>query len=195
MANQCRHINDDGTRCNYIAQQADTHLCDEHSGEITNIDVAVYTTVIGHYKQVLREFFTRSNFYLVAVAALLAAFFSRETPDQKVSLLIAVTGLVLSLFWLFVAVGTVFWIGQWRNQAKIVSRALDRRFDAYSEAEDPHEQPLYMRLFRSPEHATAWLPVVFALAWLFLLLFHPNVRQSVILNRIISVPSILGAIL
>lgn len=170
MPNQCRYLSDDGTGCNNaIALQADTHLCDEHSGKITDIDVAVYTTVIGHYKQDLREFFTRSNFYLVAVAALLAAFFGRETRVPKVSIVIAVTGLVLCLFWLSVAVGNLFWIGQWRNQAKIVSRALDRRFDAYSEAEEPHKQPLHKRLLLSPEGATTCLPAVFAVVWLIVL--------------------------
>jgi hypothetical protein len=172
MPNRCRYLSDDGTCCNNdIAPQADIHLCDEHSGKITNIDVAVYTTVIGHYKQDLREFFTRSNFYLVAVAALLAAFFSREDPDQKVSILIAAMGLVLSLFWLCVAVGAVFWIGQWRSQAETVSRALDRRFDAYSRAAEPHKQALHKKLFRSPEGATTCLPGVFAVGWLIVLLF------------------------
>lgn len=95
----------------------------------------------------------------------------RENPDQKVSILIAAMGLVLSLFWLCVAVGTVVWIGQWRSQAENVSLALDRRFDSYSQAEEPHKQPLHKRLFQSPEGVTACLPAVFAVAWLIVLLF------------------------
>ena len=179
MPNRCRYVGADGIRCNNdIAPQADTHLCDEHSGKITDIDVAVYTAVIGHYKQDLREFFTRSNFYLVAVAALLAAFFGRENPDPKVSILIAAMGLVLSLFWFCVAVGTAFWIEQWRNQARMVSRALDRRFDAYSEAEEPHQQPLHKKLLRSVEGATMCLPGVFAVAWLIVLFFTLHVSLS-----------------
>lgn len=165
----CRYRCGSGSPCSNPVTRPDIHLCDEHARRVTELDGAVYTVVTDHFKQDLREFYARSNFYLVAQAALLAAFFGRRSPEPYANVMLVAIGLVTALFWLCVTHSTVFWIRRWREQVLRVSRELDRRFDAYAQAESPHR---HLRAVReSPEDMTKWLPAVFVAAWVAILVF------------------------
>ena len=63
--------------------------------------VAEFNAITDHFKQDLREFFTRSNFYLAAQAALLSVSGVRDIPtnifDYVVTLVLILTGLALKL--------------------------------------------------------------------------------------------------
>ncbi len=97
---------------------------------ISNMDVAVFEAVTDHYKQDLREFFTRSNFYLAVQGALLSAFGIRGIPqvtsDYVVSIGIIVVGLALTAFWWIEALGSGLAIQQLRPETRKRTREFQR---------------------------------------------------------------------
>ena len=127
-----------------------------------------YKAGTDHYKQDLREFFTRSNFYLAVHAALLSLFGIREIPDTPldyvVTIIITIAGLSLAAFWWFVARSSVWWIDRWRERVQRLSRDYSETH-SYEEIEaGAIEHP-----YRSPERVTMYLPWLFGLIWFIFL--------------------------
>jgi len=138
---------------------------DDGSPKNLSMDIAVFRAITDHYRQDLREFFTRSNFYLAVQGALLSALGIRDAPvsafDYIVTSGIIVAGLVLAFFWCFVAFGGVFWIRLWRTEVRELSREYSntksyQRMENFAE-DNPH---------KSPEEITKYLPWLFVLFWL-----------------------------
>ena len=126
--------------------------------------VAEFNVITDHFKQDVREFFTRSNFYLAVQAALLSVFGVRDTSanffDYVVTLVFILTGLALSVFWGVVAHGSVVWIDRWRDEVRRLSREYSetKSYDRIEALGD--EQPL-----QSAEKITMYLPWLFAIIW------------------------------
>jgi len=127
-------------------------------------EIAVFKAITDHYKQDLREFFTRSNFYLAVQGALVYGFLSAgflsadKDIDDFIVYGVCIFGMILSVFWWLVARGSCFWIRTWRHQV----RSLSKEFSGfYNEAES---KTMGQRL-QSPEEVTRYLPVVFGLIW------------------------------
>lgn len=127
----------------------------------------VFQAVADHYKQDLREFFTRANFYLAVHAALLTAIGIRDAPDTQldyaVTIIIILAGVVLSCVWGVVSYGSVFWIRQWREEIQRLSKAHSPT-DSYDKVEDDWKTHPY----RSPEEITKFLPWFFGIVWVAL---------------------------
>ena len=127
----------------------------------------VFESVADHYKQDLREFFTRANFYLAVHAALLAAIGIRDAPDSRldwaVTIIIASAGVVLACVWGLVSHGSVLWIRRWRKEIQRLSRK-------YSPTESYHniEKDAICQRYQSPEELTKFLPWFFGIVWLAL---------------------------
>ena len=129
------------------------------------IDVAVeFKAITDHFKQDLREFFTRSNFYLAVQVALLSVSGVRDTPanyfDYVVALVLILTGLALSVVWGVVAHGSVRWIGRWRCEVRRLS-------ETYSEAQSYHKVEAWAEAHPrySAEQITMYLPWLFGIIW------------------------------
>ncbi len=126
--------------------------------------VAEFNAITDHFKQDVREFFTRSNFYLAVQAALLSVFGVRDMPanlfDLVVTLVLILTGLVLSIFWGVVAYGCVVWIGRWRDEVRRLSRE-------YSETKSHYriEALAVKHPWQSAERITMYLPWLFGIIW------------------------------
>ena len=126
--------------------------------------VAEFNAITDHFKQDLREFFTRSNFYLAVQAALLSVFGVRNTPansfDYVVTLVLILTGLALSVFWGVVTHGSVIWIGRWRDEVRRLSAEYSetKSYDKIEALADEH--PL-----QSAETITMYLPWLFCIIW------------------------------
>ncbi len=124
----------------------------------------IFGAVIDHYKQDLREFFTRSNFYLAVQAALLSVSGVRDTPtnifDYVVTLVLVLTGLALSVFWGIVAYGSVQWIGRWRDEVRHLSNEYSETKSYYRIEAWDEEHPLW-----SAERVTMYLPWLFGIIW------------------------------
>ena len=126
--------------------------------------VEEFNAITDHFKQDLREFFTRSNFYLAVQAALLSVFGVRDTPanlfDHVVTLVLILTGLALSVFWGVVAHGSVLWIDRWRKEVRRLSAEYSetKSYDRIEEWADEHRR-------QSPERITMYLPWLFGAIW------------------------------
>jgi hypothetical protein len=164
--NKCRYLKDEGKQCQNGPRKG-RHLCNEHS-DLTEMDVEVFRAVTDHFNQDIREFFSRSNFYLVAQAALLSAFFTRKQPATNFEFLIIIgivmAGLSVVVFWWRVAMGSVFWIKQWRGEVQRVSEELSR-LKSYKNMEDIAQKNPNM----SPENVTRLLPILFGVIWIVIL--------------------------
>ena len=131
-------------------------------------DVEIFKIVTDHFKQDIREFWTRSNFYLLAQIGLFSVFvatFSTSTGFKTtISISIAILGLVIAVFWFVILRGAIEWLRQWRNQVIKLDREIDR-FQCYVEVESLVEQ----KLFLSPSYMTQFLPLIFVITWLLVL--------------------------
>ncbi len=138
---------------------------DDRSPKNLSMDIAVFRAITDHYRQDLREFFTRSNFYLAVQGALLSALGIRDAPvsafDYIVTSGIIVAGLVLAFFWWLVACGSVFWIKLWREEV----RELSGKYSS-TESYKRMEEIAIAKPHKSPEVITKYLPWLFALIWL-----------------------------
>ena len=167
--NKCRYLLEDGSQCRNQPQQG-KDLCKAHLGN-NQMDAAVYHAVADHFKQDIREFFSRSNFYVVAQAVFLSAFFAivsktdgggNTTSDLQLWAIkgIAIAGLCLSVIWLLVAGSSAYWIKRWRQQVRDVSNFYSN-IRAYEDVEGVNWLTDKFR----PEHITLLLPVLFLVFW------------------------------
>ncbi len=142
-------------------------FCEQHSHWF-DADLAVYKAVGEHFRQDLREFWVKSNFYLLIQAGLLSVFVSISNRTSRSELAISITlillGEVLAGVWFLVARGSLIWIRHWRDQIIAIDEVVDRH-QRYSTIERGVKQ----RPFSSPSHLTQFLPLVFCLVWLALL--------------------------
>ena len=143
---------------------------DSTAGDSTQKPIShdtVFEAVADHYKQDLREFFTRANFYLAVHAALLTAIGIRQVPDSRadwaVTLIIAIAGVVLACVWGLASYASVLWIRRWRKEIQQLSRE-------YSPTETYHniEEEANRHRYQSPEELTKFLPWFFGIIWLAL---------------------------
>ncbi len=131
-------------------------------------DIEIFKIVTDHFKQDVCEFWTRSNFYLLALTGLFSVFvatFSTTTIfNTAISISVAILGLVIAVFWFIILRGAVEWIRQWRKQVIKLDKEINR-FQCYVEVESLVEQ----KLFLSPSYMTQFLPLIFAITWLLVL--------------------------
>lgn len=124
----------------------------------------VFQAVVDHYKQDLREFFNRSNFYLGVETALLAVFGVRDAPQSTFDYIVTIgiigVGLALTLFWWLAARGSIFWIDIWRGEVQQLSAAHSPT-KSYDEIENIAKE----HRWKSPERITQYLPCLFLLIW------------------------------
>lgn len=171
---KCRYLEDNGEQCQNQPKDG-WNLCEDHLGVGDRHTEVVYRAVTDHFRQDLREFFSRSNFFLVAEAALLSAFYAIQTkliiPPDQVNLgdlwsnkALALVGLLLTVIWLFVSCSSVYWIRRWRRRVKTVSEDLSNN-SSYKKVEDVE---CWIDLLR-PEHITVLLPLLFLGLWAFAL--------------------------
>jgi hypothetical protein len=133
-------------------------------------DIESYKIVTEHFRQDIREFWNRANFFLLAQTALLSAFmvgFSTLLPDQIVVILTFLFfGFAMAIFWFFVLRGAVFWIEKWREQVIKLSKEIDR-FQCYFEVENLVKKTG----LKSPSNLTQYFPLGFAVAWLVIIIW------------------------
>jgi len=159
---------DDGTQCQNPRSEG-SHLCEVHmhmSLDATDMDREVFRVVNDRYMQDVREFFTRSNFYLVAEGGLLSVFFARNVPNITSDLLnwgVVALGLVLALLWWLVAWGALYWIRRWRQEVWRLDTSLNR-FHSITRVEGTFTR----RRWSQPEYVTKFLPIGFSVVWVVL---------------------------
>jgi hypothetical protein len=143
--------------------------CEQH-GEWFVADLEVFKVVNEHFRQDVREFWNKSNFYLLIQAGLLSVFVTSvgKTPPEVKPILVTldIFGLGLALAWAVVARGSLHWLRRWRQQMIEIDNVVDRH-RAFSKVENfATERPSM-----SPSNVTQFLPVAFVAGWLILLYF------------------------
>jgi hypothetical protein len=165
---RCRYLMDDGSQCPNISAH-DSHFCEQHA-QWLNADLEVYKAVTEHFRQDVREFWSRSNFYLVVQAGLLSVFVSLKPQasalEKTETIVLGVLGLIHAIFWFLVARGSVMWIRRWRAQTIEIDNVVDRH-RAYTKVETFASQNPLM----SPSNVTQYLPLLFCIGWVVLLIY------------------------
>jgi hypothetical protein len=136
--------------------------CADHKA-VADRDLQIFQIVHDHFEQDLREFWQRSNFYLVVDGLLLSAFVSAHLRSLQILLVCA--GLVVSLFWLLVARGSIAWIGAWRDEVRRLDQVVNR-FQSFNVIENK----VQLSKLSSPSWVTQWLPAFFLAGWLVIFL-------------------------
>lgn len=164
----CRYLLDDGSQCINPIENSDNPFCHQHNFSSAN-DLEIFRIVTEHFRQDLELFWTRTNFYLVAEAALLSVLFAiwsgdPERNDKLLGLGICIVGLIIAVYWAVVLRGALYWIRQWRQQVIKIDRVVNR-FQSYVHIENHvNNSPLL-----SPSFVTSSLPMIFLVIWLILI--------------------------
>lgn len=150
----------DGSRCDAVPLIG--NYCPDHQA-VLDRDVEVFKMLSEHFLQDVREFWTRSNFYLFIDSALVSIYISQER--HGLDYMLGILGLVVSAFWYLVARGSIIWIKLWRAQVEALDDAVDR-LRAFSQIEANAQ----VKPWDSPSWVTQWLPAAFFIGWVGLLI-------------------------
>ncbi len=161
---QCEYLWNPTTRCPN-APLGGGDFCQQHCPPA---QVEVYKAVAEHFRLNIREFWTRSSFFLVAQAALLSGFAVTATRgqglDSAVGIALGVLGAAITVCWLGVDALSVCWIDRWRDRIVAVERVVDRDL-SYDTAENVRTN---CRAFRRAQDIARLVPLLFLLAWITL---------------------------
>ena len=157
-------IYSEGVRCSNDPLGG-TDYCGQH-GAWFQADLEVFREINEHFRMDVHEYWSRSNFYLLVQGALMSVFVGTVREGGSLTAIartVAILGLVLCLIWFYVARKSIKWIEKWRAARKFMDQRIDRhaRFVVVDKVVGS----------TSAEDATSYVPCVFAVAWLFLLLF------------------------
>lgn len=169
VENLLRYLDDLDKNVDSLADKHTIHSLtptelESYKADFSLMDREVFRVVNDRYMQDLREFFTRSNFYLVAEGGLLSVFFARNVPHITSNLLnwgVVASGLVLALLWWLVAWGAAYWIRRWRQEVWRLDISLNR-FRSITSVEETFTR----RRWSQPEYVTKFLPIGFSVVWI-----------------------------
>lgn len=143
--------------------------CPTPQEDIPQADLEKFRAIREHFRQDVREFWPRSNFYMVVQAGLMYAFVSRSEGSTNAEAVAAVymvlpfLGAFLAVIWLFVVITSLIWIKRWRDEVIAVEREIGIG-TSYARIEClAKEKPWF-----SPEYVTLLVPILFFGAWVVL---------------------------
>lgn len=160
----CWGVNKDGEPCP-SPTVGDSNYCTQH-GDWFEADLRIFDSLTNHFRQDVREFWTRSNLYLLVEGVMASVFVTTVTdPDRAKHLLILVFistfGLALTTSWYLVARSSIIWIDRWRDQVLRIGKVVDRH-RAY---ETVHLTAQSTKPWHHPQRMTLYLILLFALSW------------------------------
>ena len=137
--------------------------------DISQADLERFRAVREHFRQDVREFWPRSNFYMVVQAGLMYAFVSRSEGSTCAEAVAAgykvlpFVGALLAVIWLFVVITSLIWIKRWRDEVINVERDIGIG-TSYARLEGLTSR----KPWDSPEWFTLFVPILFGVAWVVL---------------------------
>lgn len=145
-------------------------FCEQHVYELGIPDI--FKMVSEHYRQDLREFWTRANMYVLSQAFLFSAFavlasnFSNNKGhvhghDFLIMIMVAIVGISIALCGLIVAWSSREWIARWKEATLQLDRIFNKH-NTYTYTEN-EKKPLF-----DPTWWTMLLPGIFAFTWIIL---------------------------
>jgi hypothetical protein len=175
--NHCEYIYHNGKRCK-VEVYCDNSYCHEHSKNI-DLDIEFYKQILEHFRQDIREFFVRSNFYFAGQTALFFIVYSKgkaKTNSDFVLLIGGIIfGIIIAFVWYLVSRGAVLWLNRWRQEAIRIDKMISR-FKSYATI----ETDMRKSILHSPSRITRWLPLIFIFFWLLLLVYYVLLYNKII---------------
>ena len=165
----CEYIFINGETCN-AEISSNKNYCNKHSKNI-ELDIEFYKQILVHFRQDIREFFIRSNFYFAGQTALIYLVYSKGEPKTNSDFILLnggiIFGIIIALFWHFVSRAAVLWMNKWRQEAIRIDKMISR-FKSYATI----ETEMRKSILHSPSRITRWLPLIFIFFWLLLLTYN-----------------------
>jgi hypothetical protein len=132
-------------------------------------DLELFKSAVEQLRFVTTMFWQQAGFFVLIHGALLTVVSRlppREEQDPASLPALSLLGVLLALFWGWVAWNRVWIIEQWRDQVRNLDKEVDRHlvYDRVEALLDEH--PL-----RRPAYATKFLPWLLALGWIGLLIW------------------------
>jgi hypothetical protein len=168
----CIHVEESGVRCKK-KPVADTPYCWQH-GQWFEADLEAYRMVDEHHRQDLREFWGRSNFYLLVQGGLITVAISGLGQALGVRIALTILGFILSLHWYVIVRASNAWARAWGRRFLQIEKIVDRHRSYYETEQDALRDPaLSLRFGKrtfllNPNVNAQQLPLIFAVAWLVL---------------------------
>jgi hypothetical protein len=141
-----------------------------------DLELEHFKLVVDHYKQDIREYWTKANFFFLANAGLLSGFIifldhANDFPLFKIAL--PITGIVVAVFFYLILHYSNYWSKRWRCEVLTLCKG-GKKFQCYWAVEDeaqvcPHKHP---------EFWTQLLDLAFIFIWAGFLLINLEVIQS-----------------
>jgi hypothetical protein len=132
-------------------------------------DLELFKSAVEQMRFVTTMFWQQASFFVLIQSALLAVVSQslasrREQPETL--LVLSILGLVLALFWGWVAWNRIWIIGLWSDRVRRLDREVDRHqiYDGVERELDSHP------VLRKPTYATGVLPLLLAVGWTLLLI-------------------------
>jgi len=132
--------------------------------------------VSDHYRNDFQLFWHRTNFFLLIYAGLFGFFVSKAfnvSSIQSFQVIVCIAGSALSLIWFLVSLSSINWIDVWRNEVVRIDRDINP-YRSFSSGEEIEPDKWKFHLKMRPEVVSAGMPVIFFLAWVYMLLFPLN---------------------
>lgn len=169
---RCEYMWDPYTQCKKLPVKGGD-FCQQHCPPA---QVEVYKAVAEHFRLNIREFWTRSSFFLVAHAALLSGFAVIATREQgydraAIGTALGALGVALAVCWLGVDAISVRWIDRWRARIVSIEEVVDK-YRCYDRAENVGANCKALRL-RAQDIARL-VPLLFLAAWIALIVLAPR---------------------
>ena len=100
------------------------------SGSDPKLDLELYKMAAQARNMEIGLFWQRSNYFLVLNTAVAIGFFSLDDDDYM--LLLCLTGILVSVLWVAVNLGSKFWSSRWEYRLHEAEKGLGERIDLFS---------------------------------------------------------------
>jgi hypothetical protein len=137
--------------------------------DYADADLEFFKSAVEQLRFVTKMFWEQAGFFVVIQTALLAVVsdaLPKRTEQPETLLVLSILGLVLALFWGWVAWNRIWIIGLWGRRVRLLDREVDRHliYDGVERELDSRPK------LRKPTYATGLLPLLLAVGWISLLI-------------------------
>jgi uncharacterized membrane-anchored protein len=146
-----------------------------------DLELEHFKLVVDHYKQDVREYWTKANFFFLANTALLSGYivYLNQQTYLLLAIILPLAGMIVAGFFYLILETSHFWTKVWRCEVLRLCKET-QRFYCYEQVENIGQKKPYMH----PEFWTQLLDVAFVFVWAgFLMLNFP----FVVYNKLPSV--------
>ncbi len=139
---------------------------DASEGRQTDVDLEVFKVVVEHFRHNLEIFWQHYLLFLGIQGALITVFTGRESSHKGQGALV-IFGILLSVYWGWVAWTRWMLIDRWREEVKRLDLEVDRHLAFFWVETHVRRDP-----FLIPAFSALLLPLLIAVGWIVLSMLH-----------------------